>query len=56
MVIGLHIHLRTILIFIEVVDLKLESYPEMVHVRIMDTKSQKEMVIGKWVKSKEIQL
>lgn len=33
--------------FIEVVDLKLESYREMEHVRIMDTKSRKEMVTDK---------
>lgn len=46
-VIGLRIHQRTILIFIEVVDLKLESYREMEHVRIMDTKSRKEMVTDK---------
>ena len=47
MVTGLHILLRTILIFIEAVDLKLESYREMEHVRIMDIKSRKEMVTDK---------
>lgn len=33
--------------FIEAVDLKLESYREMEHVRIMDIKSRKEMVTDK---------